>query len=145
MTVSGAITLLPAVLKMRKMYKLVSGIQLRRAWYFLYALMITFLLSYLASVYIIIADRQVWFQWLIGGILFLGAVFVLLMVSTYLKTLYQFKEVETRFQHMIQGVQEYAIIMLDKHGNIMSWNSGAEKIKGYKAEEVIGKNFKSKI
>ena len=141
LVVLGALTMLPAVLQMRKMYKLVADIHLRRTWYFLYGLMIIFLVSYLASVYIIIANRQVWFQWLIGGVFFLGAVFVLIMVSTYLKTLYQFREVETRFQHMIQGVEEYAIIMLDKQGNILSWNSGAEKIKGYKAEEVIGKNF----
>ncbi len=141
LVVLGALTLLPAVLQMRKMYKLVSGIQLRRTWYLLYSLMIIFLLSYLVSIYIIIENRQLWFEWLLGIVFLLGAVFVLMMVNTYLKTLYGFREAETRFQHMIQGVQEYAIIMLDKDCNILSWNSGAEKIKGYIADEVIGKNY----
>ena len=42
---------------------------------------------------------------------------------------------------MISEVQEYAIIMMDVHGNIQNWNAGAERIKGYTAEEIIGKNF----
>ena len=42
---------------------------------------------------------------------------------------------------LIQTVQDYGIFMLDTAGNIVSWNVGAERIKGYKAEEVIGKNF----
>jgi len=42
---------------------------------------------------------------------------------------------------LINSVKDYAIIMLDLHGNIISWNKGAENIKGYKAEEIIGKHF----
>ncbi|WP_130735000.1 ATP-binding protein [Flavobacterium sp. J27] len=42
---------------------------------------------------------------------------------------------------MIEEVQDYAIILLDKNGNIQNWNLGAEKIKGYKPHEIIGKNF----
>jgi len=42
---------------------------------------------------------------------------------------------------LIQGVKEYAIYMLDREGNILSWNEGAERLKGYKAEEVLGKNY----
>jgi len=43
---------------------------------------------------------------------------------------------------MIEDVEDYAILLLDKEGNIASWNKGAEKIKGYKPQEIIGKNFR---
>ncbi len=42
---------------------------------------------------------------------------------------------------MIEEVQDYAIILLDINGNILTWNKGVEKIKGYKAHEIIGQNF----
>ncbi len=48
---------------------------------------------------------------------------------------------EQRFHNMIDEIQDYAIILLDSKGYIQNWNQGAEKIKGYKAEEVMGKNF----
>src|SRR3954471_11907308 len=43
---------------------------------------------------------------------------------------------------MIEEISDYAIILLDLDGTILSWNKGVEKIKGYKAEEIIGKNFR---
>jgi PAS domain S-box-containing protein len=48
---------------------------------------------------------------------------------------------EQRFQLYVQGVQDYALFMLDPEGNITTWNSGAERAKGYKASEIIGKHF----
>ncbi|HEV8608377.1 MAG TPA: PAS domain S-box protein [Tepidisphaeraceae bacterium] len=48
---------------------------------------------------------------------------------------------EESFRLLVDGVQEYAILMLDRDGRVASWNAGAERIKGYKAEEIIGKNF----
>lgn len=48
---------------------------------------------------------------------------------------------EERFRLLIEGVQDYAILTLDPEGNVSTWNSGAERIKGYKAEEIIGRNF----
>jgi PAS domain S-box-containing protein len=42
---------------------------------------------------------------------------------------------------MIEEVQDYAIILLDKDGTILNWNKGAQNIKGYKDEEIAGKNF----
>ncbi|TCK72771.1 sigma 54-interacting transcriptional regulator [Acidipila rosea] len=48
---------------------------------------------------------------------------------------------EERFRLLVEGVQDYAIFMLDTDGNIVSWNSGAERIKGYRAEEILGKHF----
>jgi len=52
------------------------------------------------------------------------------------------KESEERYHRMISEVEDYAILLLDRDGFIQNWNKGAEKIKGYKAEEIIGKNFR---
>ena len=43
---------------------------------------------------------------------------------------------------MIKEIQDYAIILLDLDGTILTWNKGAEKIKGYKEEEILGQNFR---
>lgn len=48
---------------------------------------------------------------------------------------------EERFRHMVEGVKDYAIFMLDPSGHVASWNQGAERIKGYAADEIIGKHF----
>lgn len=45
------------------------------------------------------------------------------------------------FEYLISGVRDYAIFALDLSGKIVSWNPGAERIKGYKAAEVLGKHF----
>ncbi len=49
---------------------------------------------------------------------------------------------EEAYYKMIDEVQDYAILLLDLHGNILNWNLGAEKIKGYTEQEIIGKNFR---
>ncbi len=48
---------------------------------------------------------------------------------------------EQRFRLLVEGVKDYAIFMLDPAGNIVSWNAGAERIKGYSASEIVGKHF----
>ena len=48
---------------------------------------------------------------------------------------------EAQFELLVAAVQDYAIFMLDPGGDVMSWNAGAERIKQYKAEEIIGKHF----
>jgi PAS domain S-box-containing protein len=53
------------------------------------------------------------------------------------------KQSEERYHLMVEEVQDYAILYLNKEGIIENWNKGAEKIKGYKAEEIIGKSFSS--
>ncbi|MEV1287643.1 PAS domain S-box protein, partial [Micromonospora sp. NPDC049679] len=42
---------------------------------------------------------------------------------------------------LAQGVLDYAIFMLDPQGYILSWNAGAQRIKGYSADEIIGRHF----
>jgi PAS domain S-box-containing protein len=48
-----------------------------------------------------------------------------------------------QFHILVDSVEEYAIYLLDQNGNVITWNTGAEKIKGYSVEEIIGKNFAS--
>ena len=48
---------------------------------------------------------------------------------------------EERFRLLVQGVEDYAIFMLDPEGRVASWNEGAERIKEYSANEIIGKHF----
>jgi PAS domain S-box-containing protein len=48
---------------------------------------------------------------------------------------------EEQFRLLIESVEEYAIYLLDPNGNVATWNLGAAKLKGYKADEIIGKNF----
>ena len=48
---------------------------------------------------------------------------------------------EERFRLLVEGVNEYAIFMLDPNGRVSTWNSGAERIKGYTAGEIIGQHF----
>ena len=48
---------------------------------------------------------------------------------------------EEQFRLLVQGVSDYAIYMLDPNGRITNWNLGAERIKGYRPEEVIGQHF----
>ncbi|WP_135828351.1 PAS domain-containing sensor histidine kinase [Halorussus halobius] len=46
-----------------------------------------------------------------------------------------------RFRSLVEAVDEYAIFMLDPEGRVVTWNEGASRIKGYDAEEIIGRHF----
>jgi len=48
---------------------------------------------------------------------------------------------EERFRAFVESVEDYAIYMIDPEGMVLSWNHGAERMKGYKAEEVVGQSF----
>lgn len=48
---------------------------------------------------------------------------------------------EEKFRLLVDGARDHAIFMLDTQGRVASWNSGAERIKGYKADEIIGRDF----
>ncbi|HUQ28076.1 MAG TPA: PAS domain S-box protein [Usitatibacter sp.] len=48
---------------------------------------------------------------------------------------------EERFRMMIEGVRDYAIFLLDPAGYVVTWNAGAQRIKGYAPDEIIGKHF----
>jgi PAS domain S-box-containing protein len=53
------------------------------------------------------------------------------------------KQSEERYHLMVEEVQDYAILYLNKEGIVENWNKGAEKIKGYKSEEIVGKSFEN--
>jgi PAS domain S-box-containing protein len=57
------------------------------------------------------------------------------------KTELELRQSEERFRLLVQSVQDYAIFMLDPEGRVVSWNEGAQRIKGYTAEEIIGRDF----
>ena len=48
---------------------------------------------------------------------------------------------EERFRLLVEGVNDYAIFILDPRGNVTTWNEGAERTQGYNAEEIIGEHF----
>ncbi|HWI81866.1 PAS domain S-box protein [Ramlibacter sp.] len=51
------------------------------------------------------------------------------------------RESEARFRLLVESVRDYAIFMLDPGGNVRSWNAGAQALKGYTAQEIIGRHF----
>jgi PAS domain S-box-containing protein len=52
-----------------------------------------------------------------------------------------FRQSEERFRLLVEAVRDYAIFMLDPQGHVGSWNVGAERIKGYRAGEILGRHF----
>jgi PAS domain S-box-containing protein len=72
---------------------------------------------------------------LIGGTLLTRAYFRLVRSQASLQAS------EERFRHLVSGVKDYAIFLLDPSGRVVSWNEGAERIKGYREGEIIGSHF----
>jgi PAS domain S-box-containing protein len=57
------------------------------------------------------------------------------------ETVHDLQDSEQRFRLLVEGVTDYAIYMLDPTGIVTNWNTGAERIKGYRADEILGQNF----
>ena len=51
------------------------------------------------------------------------------------------RDSEERFRLLVESVRDYAIFMLDPKGYVLTWNAGAERFKGYQADEIIGQHF----
>ncbi len=49
--------------------------------------------------------------------------------------------IEQRFRSLVEAVKDYAIFLLDAEGKVFTWNDGAQRIKGYTQEEIVGKHF----
>src|SRR5438477_5214567 len=50
------------------------------------------------------------------------------------------RQTEQRFRLIVEGAKEYALLMLDPEGRVVSWNAGAERLKGYRAEEIVAQH-----
>src|SRR6478735_11173182 len=48
---------------------------------------------------------------------------------------------DAQFRLLVESVSDYAIYLLDRSGNVASWNAGAQRIKGYAASEIVGRSF----
>src|SRR6185369_16222700 len=70
-----------------------------------------------------------------------GAVMVFRDVSDERSMERALRESEERFRLLVDSVRDYAIFMLDPEGRVQSWNRGAARIKGYAAEEIVGRHF----
>ena len=55
----------------------------------------------------------------------------------------QRERAEGRFQHLVEGVTDYALFMLDPTGIVTNWNPGAQRIKGYRDTEIVGRSFEN--
>lgn len=75
------------------------------------------------------------------AVLALGVILMLAAFRNILRTEAARHESDQRFRFFVNGVTDYAIYMLDAQGNVAEWNSGAERIKGYTAGEIIGRHF----
>ena len=53
----------------------------------------------------------------------------------------ELRESEEKYRMLLDGVRDYAIFMMDPKGDVLSWNAGAERTKGYSAGEILGRNF----
>jgi PAS domain S-box-containing protein len=51
------------------------------------------------------------------------------------------RESEQRFRLLVEGVVDYSLFMIDRQGIVQNWNPGAERTKGYRAEEIVGRHF----
>src|SRR5579872_50594 len=54
---------------------------------------------------------------------------------------WSFRESEEQYHALVDGIKEYAIFMIDPEGRVLTWNRGAERIKGYKEKEILHKSI----
>ena len=88
-----------------------------------------------------VAGRLVWVSALVGPVSLLLVAAAGWMVLRDVAERKRFDYIEQCFHFLIESLQEYAIYLLDPNGRIVSWNAGAQRLKGYQSHEVLGKHF----
>jgi len=82
---------------------------------------------------------------IVGAVAFIVMILGGILVTTGFRRLASSEralgESEQRFRLMVSGVEDYAIFMLDPEGRVVNWNRGAERMKGYRSEEILGRHF----
>ena len=71
----------------------------------------------------------------------LGAVVIARDVTEQRHAAHALQESEERFRMLVEGAKDYALFMLSPEGRVASWNSGAQHLKGYTAEQIVGQSF----
>lgn len=142
LVIAGAAILVKAISLAGIISQRFNKVEKLKAWRILRVLMLLFLLGYIAAVFAIYTERKELLELMTGLVFALGAAFVLLMMKTNRETFDYIESKDERFKHLVNEVQDYAIIMLDAEGYIRSWNRGAQNIKGYTRKEVIGSSFR---
>lgn len=137
----GAVLMTLSTVTTRQIFRIVEVREVRNKWLWLHRMMAGFVIIYLLAIYILFVRHVPMLEMLVALVFLAGAIFVYLTVRVSVNTLRVSKESDTTFLHMIDEVSDYAIILMSTEGEILSWNRGAKKIKGYNADEIIGKNF----
>ena len=93
-----------------------------------------------------VREHAVLHRWHLTLWLFIGsalAFFLVMMVGWRLRSSAErtYRSTEERFRRMVENVKDYAIITLDREGRVTTWNRGAQEIKGWRADEIIGHHF----
>jgi PAS domain S-box-containing protein len=87
------------------------------------------------------ADVALWSAVFAFATMAMGVAVALLTFRDLQRTMKAHGLSEERFRLLVDGVADHAIYTLDPNGNVVDWNAGAERIKGYSAEEIIGQHF----
>jgi PAS domain S-box-containing protein len=86
-----------------------------------------------------IRTHSEWPDEIVGRLRLVGEIFATAFVRKRAQE--SLRQSEERWRLLVASVKDYAIFMLDADGNVVSWNEGAKRVKGYAQEEIIGKHF----
>ena len=89
-------------------------------------------------------ERKAAYRWTAGMItvvILLFGILLLFQTQGQARLARRLREAEARARLAVESVADYAIITLDKRGRVTSWNAGAERIKGYREEEILGEHL----
>jgi PAS domain S-box-containing protein len=89
----------------------------------------------------VMTDALIFALMLVFAVLILSVLAINREASERLEVQQLFHQSETRMRLLVESARDYAILMLDPHGRVTNWSPSAERIKGYKAEEIIGQNW----